>query len=301
MPLEFELEFDARRGEAVSVAPNVHRITAPNGGPFTFHGTNSYLIGNETLALIDPGPDDDTHLIALLTAIGTRKLTHVFVTHTHRDHSSLTQKLVAATGAKTFGYGPHVAARELGAGETNHLDSSADYDFTPNVLMKHGDIIAGHGWAVEGIFTPGHTANHMAFALCDTGILFSGDHVMAWATSIVAPPDGSMDAYMKSLDVLIMRDDTLYFPGHGGPVRNPDQYVRALRSHRSLRESAILSRLKKGDRTIPDIVKVIYRRTDPRLHGAAALSVFAHMERLIARKLVKTDGNLSLDGVYEPS
>jgi glyoxylase-like metal-dependent hydrolase (beta-lactamase superfamily II) len=301
LPLEFEMEFEARYGEAVSVAPNVHRITAPNGGPFTFHGTNSYLIGTKTLALIDPGPDDEAHLTALLNAIGGRKLSHIFVTHTHRDHSPLTAKLVAATGAKTYGYGPHVAARELGTGETNFLDSSADYNFMPDFLMKQGDIVVGDGWAIEGVFTPGHTANHLAFALCHTGILFSGDHVMAWATSIVAPPDGSMDAYMKSLDVLITRDDRLYFPGHGGPVRNPDQYVRALRSHRLLRENAILSRLKKGDRTISEIVKVIYRRTDPRLHGAAALSVFAHLERLIERKLVKTGESPSLVGVYEPT
>lgn len=300
MPLTFELEFEARHGESISVAPNIERITAPNGGPFTFHGTNSYLIGTDALALIDPGPDDDTHLAALLAAIGGRKLTHIFVTHTHRDHSPLTPKLVAATSAKTYGYGPHVAARELGLGERNYLDSSADYEFMPDVLMSHGDIVEAHGWAIEGIFTPGHTANHMAFALRGTGILFSGDHVMAWATSIVAPPDGSMDAYMKSLDVLIKRDDLLYFPGHGGPVRNPDQYVRALRAHRLLRENAILSRLKKGDRTIHDIVKVIYRQTDPRLHGAAALSVFAHLERLIARELAKTDEIPSLDGTYEP-
>lgn len=300
MPLMFESEFEARHGEAVAVAIDVLRITAPNGGPFTFHGTNSYLIGGDTLALIDPGPDDDAHLAALLTAVGSRKLTHIFVTHTHRDHSPLTPKLVAATGANTYAYGPHVAARELGLGETNYLDSSADYEFAPDVLMKHGDIIEGDGWSIEGVFTPGHTANHMAFALRDTGILFSGDHVMAWATSIVAPPDGSMDAYMKSLDVLIKRDDTLYFPGHGGPVRNPEQYVRALRAHRFLRESAILSRLKKGDRTIAEIVKIIYRRTDPSLHGAAALSVFAHLERLIARKMVKTDEIPSLTGIYQP-
>lgn len=301
MPLMFELEFEARHGEAVAVANDVCRITAANSGPFTFHGTNSYLIGSETLALIDPGPDEDAHLAALLNAIGTRKLNHIFVTHTHRDHSPLTTKLVAATGAKTYAFGPHIAARELGTGETNYLDSSADYDFMPDILVKHGDIIAGDGWSIEGVFTPGHTANHMAFSLRGTGILFSGDHVMAWATSIVAPPDGSMDAYMKSLDVLIKRDDSLYFPGHGGPVRNPDQYVRALRSHRLLRESAILSRLRKGDRTIADIVKVIYRRTDPRLHGAAALSVFAHLERLIARKLVNTDGTPSLITIYEPA
>lgn len=301
MPLTFELEFEARHGEAVAVAEGVVRITAPNSGPFTFHGTNSYILGSETLALIDPGPDDDAHLTAVLAAIGGRKLSHIFVTHTHRDHSPLTPKLVAATGAKTYAHGPHIAARELGLGETNYLDSSADYDFAPDVLLKNGDTIEGEGWAIEAVFTPGHTANHMAFALRNTGILFSGDHVMGWATSIVAPPDGSMDAYMASLDVLIKRDDTLYFPGHGGPVRNPDQYVRALRSHRSLRESAILSRLKKGDRTIPEIVRVIYRRTDPRLHGAAALSVFAHLERLIARELVFSDENPSLAGRYWPS
>lgn len=301
MPLTFELEFEARHGEAVAVANDVCRITAPNSGPFTFHGTNTYLIGSETLALIDPGPDDDAHLAAVLAAIGTRKLSHIFVTHTHRDHSPLTPKLIAATGAKTYGYGPHVASRELGTGETNYLDSSADYDFVPDASLKHGDIVEGNGWAIEAVFTPGHTANHMAFALRDTGILFSGDHVMAWATSIVAPPDGSMDAYLKSLDVLIKRKDDIYFPGHGGPVRNPEQYVRALRSHRLLRESAILSRLRKGDRTIADIVKVLYRRTDPRLHGAAALSVFAHLERLIARKVVKTDDVPTLISIYEPA
>ena len=151
MALTFELEFEARHGEAVAVATNVRRITAPNGGPFTFHGTNSYLIGNETLALIDPGPDDDAHLAALLAAIGSRKLSHIFITHTHRDHSPLTPKLVAATGAKTFAFGPHIAARELGLGETNYLDSSADYDFWPDVLMKHGDIIEGKDWAIEGV------------------------------------------------------------------------------------------------------------------------------------------------------
>ncbi len=300
MQLTFELEFEARHGEAVAIAKDVLRITAPNGSPFTFHGTNSYLIGGHSLALVDPGPDDETHLAALLKAIGTRKLSYIFVTHTHRDHSPLTPKLVAATGAKTYAYGPHVAARELGSGEINYLDSSADYEFAPDFLLQHGDIIEGDGWAIEGVFTPGHTANHMAFALRDTGILFSGDHVMGWATTIVAPPDGSMDAYMKSLDVLVKRQDTLYFPGHGGPVRNPNHYVRALRSHRALRESAILSRLIKGDRTIAEIVKIIYRRTDPRLHGAAALSVFAHLERLIARKLVKTDENPSLSSIYQP-
>jgi len=276
----------------------VVRVTAGNGGPLTFHGTNSYLLGHDTLAVIDPGPDDEAHWQALLDAIGGRPVSHIFVTHTHRDHSPLAARLKALTGALTVAEGPHRAARPLHPGEVNPLKESADMDFVPDIAARHGARINGDGWTMEVLHTPGHTANHAAFALTSSGIVFSGDHVMAWATSIIAPPDGAMSDFMASLDMLLQRDDTLYLPGHGGPVRDPQAFVRALRTHRRMRERAIVDRIARGDRSIADIVAAIYRGTDPRLHGAAALSVLAHLEDLVARGQVVTDGPAALNGSY---
>jgi glyoxylase-like metal-dependent hydrolase (beta-lactamase superfamily II) len=173
-------------------------------------------------------------------------------------------------------------------------------DFAPDVTLAHEQTIEGDGWSLTALLTPGHTANHTAFALGETGIVFSADHVMAWATSIVAPPDGAMADYMASLDMLIARADRRYFPGHGGPVMEPLAFCRGLRTHRRMRERAVLERIKSGDRTIPEMVKIIYRETDPRLHGAAALSVLAHIEDLIGKGLVATDGPPALHGEYWP-
>jgi glyoxylase-like metal-dependent hydrolase (beta-lactamase superfamily II) len=170
----------------------------------------------------------------------------------------------------------------------------------PDLALGDGETVTGDGWAIRTVLTPGHTANHAAFALEGTGILFTADHVMAWSTSIVAPPDGAMADYMTSLGRLLERDDGLYLPGHGGPVRKPREFVRALRSHRRMRETAILERLKAGDRTIPDVVRAIYRDTDPRLHGAAGLSVLAHLEDLVARGAAQADGEVSIDTIYRP-
>jgi glyoxylase-like metal-dependent hydrolase (beta-lactamase superfamily II) len=299
MTPKFETTFEPQHGDAVPVSDSVFRVTAPNSSPFTFHGTNSYIVGRSTLAVIDPGPDNDLHLEALLRAIDGRAVSHIFVTHTHMDHSPLAQKLKQCTGAKTVGYGPHIRARALTEAEAKFSDASSDRAFDPDIAIKHDEIIATHEWALRGVFTPGHTANHIAFALEGTGALFSGDHVMAWATTIVAPPDGSMHDYLESLDRLLERNDRIYFPGHGGPVRKPRAFVRALKSHRLMREAAILLRLKSGDQTISEIVQSIYKDTDVRLHGAAALTVFAHMERLVALNLVKTAGLPTFGGVYE--
>ena len=164
--------------------------------------------------------------------------------------------------------------------------------------LSDGDVVQGDGWAIHGVFTPGHAANHMSFGLEGTGVLFSGDHVMAWSTSIVAPPDGSMSDYMASLDRLLARDDRLYLPGHGGPLRKPLPFLRGLKAHRKMRERAILERLRGGDRTIPDMVRAIYRDTDPRLHGAAGLSVLAHIEDLVAKGAAIAEADVSIDGVY---
>ncbi|MBB5537239.1 MBL fold metallo-hydrolase [Rhizobium giardinii] len=300
---DFDLDFQPAHGEAVTVADGVQRITVNNPGPFTFHGTNSYIVGNKSVAVIDPGPEDEAHFQALMAALKGREVTHIAVSHTHRDHSPLARRLKAETGALIVAEGPHRAARLLHEGEVNPFAESSDIDFAPDIRLMDGDTVEGDGWSLTALLTPGHTANHAAFALGgttpgDTGIVFSADHVMAWATSIVAPPDGSMTDYMASLEKLLGRDDRLYLPGHGGPVKDPAAFLRGLRAHRRMRERAVLERVRAGDSLIPDMVKVIYATTDPRLHGAAALSVFAHIEDLVERGQVETNGPPSLAGTY---
>jgi glyoxylase-like metal-dependent hydrolase (beta-lactamase superfamily II) len=298
MSLVFDSSFAPHYGESVDIAPNVQRITVNNPSPFTFHGTNSYLVGRDTLALIDPGPLDEAHHATLLRAIAGRPVSHIFVSHTHRDHSPLATVMKDELGASIVAEGPHRPARALHIGEINLLDASADTDFVPDIAVPDNTLIEGDSWGLRAIHTPGHTANHVVFALEGTGILFSADHVMAWATSIVAPPDGAMSDYMASLDRLLQRHDRVYFPGHGGPVTKPKTFVRGLKAHRKMRERAILERVRAGDRNIPAMVRVIYRETDPRLHGAAALSVLAHLEDLVGRGLVQTEGNPAIDGIY---
>ncbi len=296
--MDFDTNFEPRYGEPVEIASGLLRVTAPNPGPFTFHGTNSYIVGRDSLAVIDPGPDDELHFDTLVRAINGRPVSHIFVSHTHRDHSLLVARLKALTGAPTLAEGPHRPARPLRIGEVNALDASADHDFMPDITLADGQRIEGDGWAIRTVLTPGHCANHAAFALEDTGILFSADHVMAWATSIVAPPDGAMVDYMTSLDKLLARKDRIYFPGHGGPVKSPHSFVRGLKAHRKMRERAVLERIVSGDRTIPEIVSAIYRDTDPRLHGAAGLSVLAHLEDLVARGQVRAEDDVAIDGVF---
>lgn len=296
--LEYDTRFDPAYGQPVQVAPDVARITVNNPSAFTFYGTNSYIIGRDTLAVVDPGPEDDAHFQALIAAIANRPVSHIFVSHTHRDHSPLAMRLKAATGAPILAEGPHRPARPLRIGETNPLDASADYDLVIDQTLADGETITDDGWALETVFTPGHCANHICFGLQGTGVLFSADHVMAWATSIVAPPDGAMSDYMASLDKMLERDDRLYLPGHGGAVKSPKAFVRGLKAHRKMRERAILERLKAGDRTIPDIVKAIYRDTDPRLYGAAGLSVLAHLEDLVGKGKATADGDVEIDGIF---
>ena len=284
----------------MAIAPGIQRLTVNNPGPFTFHGTNTYIVGEGRVAVIDPGPEDEAHFEALMHALRGRVVTHILVSHTHADHSPLAARLKQATGAAVLAQGPHRPARPLHLGEQNPLDASADHDFRPDETLEDGTEIHGDGWKIEAVFTPGHTANHMAFALPQAGVLFPADHVMAWATSIVAPPDGAMVDYMASLDKLLQRDDAVYFPGHGGRLTAPGKFVRALRAHRKMRERAVLERINCGDTNIRDMVKVIYRDTDPRLHGAAALSVMAHIEDLVSRGKVATNGPVALDGRFYP-
>ncbi|MBY5624884.1 MBL fold metallo-hydrolase [Rhizobium leguminosarum] len=297
----FDLAFEPAYGRAVPVAPGVERVTVNNPGPFTFFGTNSYIVGASSVAVIDPGPEDEAHYQALMAALAGRAVTHIVVSHTHRDHSPLARRLQAATGAATVGQGPHRPARPLRDGEINPFSESSDLSFVPDIALSDGETISGDGWALSAVLTPGHTANHAAFAFAGRDILFSGDHVMAWSTSIVAPPDGSMADYMESLDRLIARDDRLLLPGHGGPVTEPSTFLKALKAHRLKREQAVLARVQAGDQRIAEMVKVIYRDTDPKLHGAAALSVLAHIEDLLERGMIATDGPPSLAASYRPA
>ncbi|MEH7850184.1 MBL fold metallo-hydrolase [Rhizobium laguerreae] len=297
----FDLAFEPAYGQAVPVVAGVERVTAENPGPFTFFGTNSYIVGSSSVAVIDPGPEDEAHFQALMAALAGRAVTHIVVSHTHRDHSPLAKRLQAATGAVTVGQGPHRPARPLRAGEINPFSESSDLSFVPDITLGDGETLSGDGWALSAVLTPGHTANHAAFALEGRDILFSGDHVMAWSTSIVAPPDGSMADYMASLDRLIEREDRLLLPGHGGPVTQPSTFLRALKAHRLKREQAVLARIRAGDRGIAEMVKAIYRDTDPKLHGAAALSVLAHIEDLLERGEIAADGPPSLAASYRPA
>jgi glyoxylase-like metal-dependent hydrolase (beta-lactamase superfamily II) len=285
-------------GVARDVAPGVLRLVANNPGPFTFKGTNTYLIGTQSgtggLALIDPGPADTAHLGAILTAIGGRRLSHILITHTHRDHVDGLAPLVAATGASTAGFGRR--AVEPGAKRRSPSGSEyVDQDFVPDIRLGHGDRLAGEGWAVTALHTPGHAPDHLCFELEGSGALFSGDHVMGWNTSVIAPPEGNMAHYLRSLELLGDRADRVYFPGHGGRVEEPQRLVKAFLLHRRMREQSILDCIRSGTNTVKAIVPAIYRDLDPKLTNAARLSVLAHVEHLISRGLVRCDSPLSAD------
>ena len=286
-------------GRLERLSPLVRRMLAGNPGPFTYTGTCTYVIGVGDVTVIDPGPAEARSIDALLAALGSERVAEIVVTHTHRDHSPGAALLKARTGAPVVGCAPHSAFRDLHVGEIT-MEAGADRDYRPDREIADGERVEGNGFTLEAVFTPGHTANHLAFALREENALFSGDHVMAWSTSIVAPPDGSMRAFMQSLERLKGRDETIYWPGHGGPVTEPKRFVRALLHHRRMREAAILNRLVAGDETIPALVEAIYEGLDPRLKGAAGLSVLAHLEDLVARGRVVSDGPPLLTGLYTP-
>jgi glyoxylase-like metal-dependent hydrolase (beta-lactamase superfamily II) len=296
--IPFDKSFNLAPDQVQEVAPGVRAIVADNPGPFTFKGTISYIVGHGQVAIIDPGPDDVVHVAALLDAVRNETVTHVFVTHTHRDHSPAAAKIKDATGAKILAQGPHKPARPLHTGEIRRLDASVDLDFRPDIALTDGEIVNGKGWTLQAVATPGHTANHMAYAFKEADLLFAGDHVMAWSTTIVAPPDGAMSDYMASLHKLAERREPLYLSGHGAPVRDAPRYVQHLIRHRQAREASILHRLGKGAADIPTIVRAVYIGLDPRLVGAAALSVLAHLEELVARGAVLTEGPASIGGIY---
>jgi glyoxylase-like metal-dependent hydrolase (beta-lactamase superfamily II) len=296
--IPFNRDFALKPGVVDEVRPGVRRILCDNPSPFTFTGTVSYIVGRGKVGIIDPGPDNEAHAAALLNAVSGETVTHILVTHTHRDHSPNTARIKAATGATVYAEGPHRASRPRFESEKHNPESGADREFRPDIAVHDGDTIEGSGWMLQAVATPGHTANHLAFAWPDRKLSFVGDHVMGWSTSIVAPPDGSMIDYMASLERLTGRDEDLYFSGHGPEIPEARRYVRFLVRHRQAREASILHRLAKGAADIPTIVRAIYIGLDPRLTGAAGYSVLAHLEDLVGRGIVATDGDPVIGGTY---
>ena len=287
-------------GILAELTPLVRRIVAPNGGPFTFTGTCTYVVGRGEVAVIDPGPDLPGHRDALSRALEGERVTAILVTHTHRDHSPGARPLAQATGAPVIGCGLHRRSRPLAEGESDSMEGSGDLAYRPDRVLADGEAYEGRGFRLVAVATPGHTANHLAFALPEENALFSGDHVMAWSTTIVAPPDGSMSEFMASLERLRGRPETLYWPGHGGPVRDPQRFVRALIGHRRAREAAILARLAAGDRSTEAIVAALYTGLNPALVPAARLSVFAHLEDLVGQGRATAEGTPDVGGLYGP-
>jgi glyoxylase-like metal-dependent hydrolase (beta-lactamase superfamily II) len=249
-----------------------------------------YIVGaNEQardVAVIDPGPLVPEHLDALKAALAGKQVTHILITHTHADHSPAAKPLKEWTGAPTYGFGPHGSGRDEGGVK---MEEGGDRDFVPDVAVRDGDVIQGHGFTFECVFTPGHTSNHMCYGLREEKALFTGDHVMGWSTTVVAPPDGDMAAYMASLRKLLARDDRILYPTHGGPIRDPKPFLQAYIDHRLQREAQILDCLRDGISIIPDMVVRMYADVDKRLHPAAARSVLAHLIHLEAEGRVCRD------------
>ncbi|MEN2787375.1 MBL fold metallo-hydrolase [Sphingomonas qilianensis] len=274
-------------GVPETLEPLVVRVLAGNASPYTYTGTQTYLVGASDLAVIDPGPEDAAHLQAMLAVIAGRPLRAIVITHTHRDHSPGARALHAATGAPIIGCAP-LALDD----NAPRADASFDHDYAPDRILADGEFISGVGWTLTAIATPGHTSNHLCFALPETGALFSGDHVMGWSTSIVSPPDGDMGDYIRSLEKLQSRDDRIYYPGHGDPVDNPKRLVRGMIGHRKQREGQILRLLREKPRGVPAMVERMYVGIDPRLFPAAERSVLAHLIDLAQRGLAMAEGDI---------
>lgn len=273
-------------GKAMAVSPLVTRVLAPNPSPFTYTGTQTYLVGTGDLAVIDPGPDEPAHVAAVLDAIGGRRVRAILCTHTHRDHSPAAARLAVATGAPVIGCA-FLAIDDDGP----RADAPFDQSYAPEAVLGDGDALGGEGWTLRAVATPGHTSNHLCYALAEDGALFTGDHVMGWSTSVVSPPDGDMTAYMASLQKLMEREDRLYFPAHGDAVEDPRRLVRGMMGHRKMREGQIVRFLRdNGASAVPAMVAEMYRGIDGRLHGAAGRSVLAHLLDLRDRAIVRVAG-----------
>ena len=321
MALQFDRSLDITYRTVDEVVPQVRRIVAENPGPFTFKGSATFIVGEGEVAVIDPGPADEKHIDALLQSLGSERVTHILITHTHADHSPGARLLQERTGAKTYGFGPHpiptaeeedryAEVAELptaeehenktktkanngnGNGNGNEQQSAkekkelteegyGDRDFAPNVAIRHAELISGSGWTFEAVHTPGHLANHLCFRLAEEKLLFTGDHVMGWSTSVISPPGGQLNDYLASMALLLENPDEIYIPTHGSPITNPHEFVRGLIDHRNARTAQIVDRLRSGPQNIKEIVAALYVGLDPKLFKAAGRSVLAHLDALV--------------------
>ncbi len=293
MAIPYQTKIDFEYGRPDQLSPLIRRVIANNPGPFTYTGTGTYIVGTGDVAVIDPGPNLDEHIKAILAALKPdEQISHIFVTHTHNDHSPAAAPLKALTGAKLCGFAPLTDGHHH---DGPQMEEAIDENYAPDIILSDADVMTGQTWSLEAVHTPGHMSNHLCFALAEEKTLFTGDHVMGWATSVVAPPEGNMHAYMSSLDRLLARDDEIYLPTHGPAIENPHAFVRAYIAHRRGREAQIVEQLAQGESEITKIVATLYVDVDKRLHPAAALSVLAHLEDLQAqgRVLCKTGQGLS--------
>ncbi len=320
----FNRNFKPEYGQVDELSPLIRRVVAKNPNPFTFTGTGVYLIGRGDVAVIDPGPTMDEHLDAIEGALGSdEQITRVIVTHTHSDHTAGVAKLVARTGARTYGFGPHGEVPKEDPLDKISFDEyftpeekakidkewaempdelkreGPDTSFVPDVALADGDLVEADGWTVEAVHTPGHTSNHLCYALTDEAVLFTGDHVMGWATSVISPPDGDLFDYMNSLRKLLGRSqDARYWPTHGPAIDSPQTYVQSFIDHRLEREAQIIEALKPGPSTIKAIVPGIYAEVDKRLWRAAANSVYSHLLAMHRDGRARSDGEPSLTATW---
>jgi glyoxylase-like metal-dependent hydrolase (beta-lactamase superfamily II) len=323
MALHFDRSLDVSYRTVDEAVPGVRRIVAENPGPFTFKGSATFIVGKGEVAVIDPGPADEKHIDALLESLGSERVTHILITHTHADHSPGARLLQERTGAKTYGFGPHpiptaeeedryaevaelppTEEHETGAkSKTDNNDNNednedndkqsakdkkelteeghGDRDFAPDVVVGHAELISGIGWTFEAVHTPGHLANHLCFRLAQEKLLFTGDHVMGWSTSVISPPGGHLNDYLASLALLLENPDEIYIPTHGSPIVNPHEFVRGLIDHRNDRTTQIVDRLRSGPQNIKELVAALYVDLDPKLFKAAGRSVLAHLDALV--------------------
>jgi len=296
MTIPFDKTIETDYGAVRQLSPLVRRVGAKNPGPFTFTGTGTYIIGQGDVAVIDPGPRDEAHIGALLAALEGETVRHILITHTHLDHSPGAALLQAETGAPTYGFGPHGS----GAPDDVVVEEGGDMDFVPDQVLGDGDRVTGGDWSLEAVHTPGHTSNHLCFAMAEEAALFTGDHVMGWSTTIVSPPDGDMAAYRGSLAKLLERDEQIYYPTHGVAMHEPKALVSGLIAHRVNREAQIMNCLVAGQATISEMVPVMYTDIDPRLHPAAARSVLAHLIHMVGSGQVRCEGLPDIGTRYIP-
>lgn len=294
-PIPFVREIDVDYGAVVQVSPLIRRVIARNPGPFTYTGTGVYIIGHGDVAVIDPGPDQPGHLDVLLKAVAGERVTHIFVTHGHMDHSPAARPLAEATGAVIYG----AEGEPIPTESEVRMEAGDDLTFRPDVGIADGQVIAGAGWTMQAIFTPGHTSHHVAYALREENALFSGDHIMGWSTTVISPPDGDMADYFRSLEKVRDADYATIWPTHGPPISTDVRgFVQAYIDHRRGREAQILEALRAGPSSIRALVPKLYADVDPRLHPAACHSVLAHVIQLTNEGRLTTTGPVTIDAVY---